>query len=71
MVLVQVYVQTHVLKVAKENAKAVKAVVRMDVKLLVVAVVVKDVKDAVMRCVKAIVLLAVRSHVTVSVATLV
>ena len=53
---------------ARENAKAVKAVVRMDVRQLVVAVVVKDVKDDVMRCAKAIASLAVRSRVTAYVA---
>ena len=53
--------------VVRENAKDVKAVVKMDASLLVELVVAKDVKDVVMQCAKAIALQDVKLHVTVSV----
>ena len=51
----------------RENAKGVKAAVKMDANLLVELVVAKDVKDVVMQCAKAIALQDVKLHVTVSV----
>ena len=49
--IVQAYA-LHVQMVVKENARVVKVVVRMAVKLHVVAGAVKDVKAVAMRCVK-------------------
>ena len=57
----------HALVAVRENAKGVKAAVKMDANLLVELVVVKDVKDVVMQCAKAIALQDVKLHVTVSV----
>ena len=57
----------HALAVVKENAKGVKAAVKMDANLLVELVVAKDVKDVVMQCAKAIALQDVKLHVTASV----
>ena len=56
-----------VLVAVRENARGVKAVVKMDANLLVELVVAKDVKDVVMQCAKAIALQDVKLHVTVSV----
>lgn len=71
MVPVPVYARRLVQTDAKENVKVVKAVAKRDVRPLVVAAVVKDVKEDVMPCAKMIVLPDVRSPVTASVATLV
>ena len=57
----------HALVAVRENAKGVKAVVKMDANLLVELVVAKDVKDVVMQCAKAIALQDVKLHVTASV----
>jgi hypothetical protein len=66
-VIVLVFVPQAVQMVVRENAKDVKAVVKMDASLLVELVVAKDVKDVVMQCAKAIALQDVKLHVTVSV----
>ena len=57
----------HALAVVKENAKGAKEVVKMDVNPLAETVAVKDVKDVVTQCVKAIALLDVRLLATASV----
>ena len=57
----------HALVVVRENARVAKEVVKMDVNPLAETVAVKDVKDVVTQCVKAIALLDVRLLATASV----
>ena len=66
-VIVLVFVLQLAQMAVRESVKGAKGVVKMVVSLLVGVAVVKDVKDVVMQCVKAIALQDVKLHVTVSV----